>query len=69
MSSDLSQNSKYTIISGNNVVTLFWYDYLDREGIASWFYIQDSQTSLETTEKLYYQAGPSIAYPQTPPAP
>lgn len=41
MSNDLSQNSKYTILSsGGDTITLFWVQYLDKVGIQAWYFIQ-----------------------------
>lgn len=44
MSDVLSQNEKYTILSSEHgdSITLFWHQYMDKEGIQSWFFLQES---------------------------
>lgn len=44
MSDVLSQNEKYTILSSEHgdSITLFWHQYMDQEGIQSWYFLQES---------------------------
>ena len=44
MSDALNQNEKFTILSSKHgdSITLFWHQYMDMEGIQSWYFLQES---------------------------
>jgi len=44
MSDVLNQNEKYTILSSEHgdSITLFWHQYMDKKGIQSWYFLQES---------------------------